>query len=107
MAMNNVYYRFRHLVHASRLQDPAGQAAHDRDRQARLSTRSTSSSGRSSSRAVNGCGMCLESHEKVLRDHGLSAEQVQAGVRIAATVHAAARTLAAEEALTPALAQAA
>ena len=57
--------------------------------------------------AVNGCGMCLEAHEKVLRDHGLSAEQVQAGVRIAATVHATARTLAAEEALAPSLAQAA
>ena len=57
--------------------------------------------------AVNGCGMCLESHEKVLREHGLSAEQIQAGVRIAATVHAVARTLAAEEALSPAFAQAA
>ncbi len=57
--------------------------------------------------AVNGCGMCLEAHEKVCREHGLSAEQVQAAVRIAATVHAVARTLAAEEALTPALAEAA
>ena len=37
----------------------------------------------------------------MLRDHGLSAEQVQAGVRIAATVHAIARTLAVEEALLP------
>jgi alkyl hydroperoxide reductase subunit D len=51
--------------------------------------------------------MCLENHEKVLREHGLSAEQVQAGIRIAATVHSAARTLAAEEALGSALAQAA
>jgi alkyl hydroperoxide reductase subunit D len=50
---------------------------------------------------------CLESHEKMLREHGLSAEQVQAGICIAATVHATARTLAAEEALAPALAQAA
>jgi alkyl hydroperoxide reductase subunit D len=51
--------------------------------------------------------MCLESHEKVLREHGLSAEQVQAAVRIAATVHAVARTLGAEEALVSQLAQAA
>jgi alkyl hydroperoxide reductase subunit D len=57
--------------------------------------------------AVNGCGMCLEAHEKVCRDGGLSAEQIQGAVRIAATVHAVARTLAAEEALTPRLAQAA
>ena len=27
--------------------------------------------------AVNGCGMCLEAHEKVCREAGLSAEQVQ------------------------------
>ena len=55
--------------------------------------------------AVNGCGMCLEAHEKVLRDHGLSARRRQAGVRIAATVHPPSpRTLARpkESALTPA-----
>jgi lipoyl-dependent peroxiredoxin subunit D len=57
--------------------------------------------------AVNGCGMCLEAHEKVLREHGLSAEQIQAAVRIAATVHAVARTLSAEEALAVPLAKAA
>jgi alkyl hydroperoxide reductase subunit D len=26
--------------------------------------------------AVNGCGMCIESHEKVLREHGVSREAV-------------------------------
>ncbi len=49
--------------------------------------------------------MCLEAHEKVCREH-LSPEQIQAAVRIAATVHAVARTLAAEEALAAPLAQA-
>ena len=49
--------------------------------------------------AINGCGMCLEAHEKVCREHGLSSEQIQAAVRIAATVHAVARTLSAEEAV--------
>lgn len=48
--------------------------------------------------AINGCGMCVEAHEKACREHGLSAEQIQAAVRIAATVHAVARTLSAEEA---------
>jgi alkyl hydroperoxide reductase subunit D len=42
-----------------------------------------------------------------LREHGLSTEQIQAAVRIAATVHAVARTLAAEEALAVPLATAA
>jgi alkyl hydroperoxide reductase subunit D len=46
--------------------------------------------------AVNGCGMCIESHEKVLREHGVSREAVQAAVRVAAVVHAVAVTLEAE-----------
>ena len=49
--------------------------------------------------AVNGCGMCLTSHEKVVREAGLSQEQVQAAVRIAAVVHAVAATLDGEDAL--------
>ena len=106
MAMNNIYYRFVHLVHADdyktlpaklRMTAMAKPGVDKVDFELWSLVVS----------AVNGCGMCLESHEKVLREHGLSAEQVQAGVRIAATVHAAARTLAAEEALAPALARAA
>jgi alkyl hydroperoxide reductase subunit D len=49
--------------------------------------------------AINGCGMCMESHEKVVRAGGLTAEQVQAAVRIAAVVHAVAATLDGEAAL--------
>jgi alkyl hydroperoxide reductase subunit D len=49
--------------------------------------------------AVNGCGMCMESHEKVVRAAGLTAEQVQSAVRIAAVVHAVAATLDGEAAL--------
>ncbi|UYN93787.1 MAG: carboxymuconolactone decarboxylase family protein [Enhydrobacter sp.] len=98
MAMNNVYYRFVHLVHA----------ADYKTLPARLRMTAMARPGVDKAdfelwslvvSAVNGCGMCLESHEKVVREHGLSAEQVQAAVRIAATVHAAARTLAAEEAM--------
>ena len=43
--------------------------------------------------AINGCGVCIDSHEKILREAGLSAEQIQAAVRIAATVHGVAATL--------------
>ena len=48
--------------------------------------------------AVNGCGMCIDSHEKVLREAGITAEQIQAAVRIAAVVHAVAVTLESDEA---------
>ena len=49
--------------------------------------------------AVNGCGMCLDSHEKVVRKGGLSTEQIQTALRIASVVHAAAAVLDGEEAL--------
>ncbi|HTD10777.1 MAG TPA: carboxymuconolactone decarboxylase family protein, partial [Steroidobacteraceae bacterium] len=43
--------------------------------------------------AINGCGTCVASHERQLRQHGLEREAVQSAVRIAATVHAVARVL--------------
>lgn len=106
MAMNNVYYRFVHLVGGDYKTMPA---------KLRMTAMAKPGVDKVDFElwslvvsAVNGCGMCLESHEKVVREHGLSAEQVQAAVRIAATIHAAARTLSAEEALaTTPLAQAA
>jgi alkyl hydroperoxide reductase subunit D len=45
--------------------------------------------------AMNGCGMCIDSHEQVLKKAGATAETIQNAVRIAsvmkavATVHAA------------------
>jgi AhpD family alkylhydroperoxidase len=57
--------------------------------------------------AINGCGMCIESHEKAVRKEGIAAEQVQAAVRIAAVVNAAAAILDAELAGVPAVALAA
>ena len=46
--------------------------------------------------AVNGCGMCLDAHEGELKTHGVPAQQIQAGLRIAAVVNAVSRVLAAE-----------
>lgn len=48
--------------------------------------------------AVNGCGLCLDSHEKALRDHGVGALQVQAALRIASVVHAISAVVRAEAA---------
>ncbi|WP_422001832.1 carboxymuconolactone decarboxylase family protein [Reyranella sp.] len=106
MAMNNIYYRFVHLVHG----------ADYKTLPARLRMSAMARPGVDKVdfelwslvvSAVNGCGLCLEAHEKVCREHGLSIEQIQASVRIAATVHAVARTLSAEEALATPLAHAA
>ncbi len=50
--------------------------------------------------AVNGCGLCLDSHEGVLRDHGVTALQVQTTLRIAAVINAVCAVIRAENAAT-------
>jgi len=98
MAMNNVYYRFVHLA----------EAADYKTLPAKLRMNALAKPGVDKAdfelwslavSAVNGCGMCIDAHERELRRHGLSAEQVQAAVRIAAVVHAVAATLDGEAAL--------
>jgi len=49
--------------------------------------------------AINGCQFCVHAHEKTLITHGFTKEQVQAALRIAAVVHAAAVILDGEHAL--------
>ena len=49
--------------------------------------------------AVNGCGACLDSHEEELRKRGFTALQIQAALKIASVVNAAAAVLRAEAAL--------
>jgi alkyl hydroperoxide reductase subunit D len=49
--------------------------------------------------AINGCGMCIDAHEHELRKAGLTTEQIQAAVRIASVVNAAAAVIRAEATL--------
>ena len=92
MGMNNIYYRFTHLASAedyktlpARLRmNVIGKPGVDKV-DFELWCLAVS--------AINGCGVCIDSHEKILRDAGLTAEQIQASVRIAAVVHAVAATL--------------
>ena len=97
MAMNNVYYRFVHLVGGDYARMPAklrmNVMAKPGVEKADFELWSLAVS------AVNGCGMCMESHEKVVRDAGLGQEQVQAAARIASTVHAVACILEGEAAM--------
>ncbi len=88
MGMNNIYYRFTHLV---------GNARY-RTLPARLRMNVMANPGVDKAdfelwsmavSAINGCGMCMTAHEAELEKHGLTAEQVQASVRIGAVVHAA------------------
>jgi alkyl hydroperoxide reductase subunit D len=92
MAMNNIYYRFVHL----------SSAADYKTLPAKLRMNVIAKPGVEKAdfelwslavSAVNGCGMCIDAHERELRKAGLSAEAIQAAVRIAAVVHAVAVTL--------------
>ena len=97
MGMNNVYYRFTHLVGGDYPNMPAklrmNVMAKPGVDKADFELWSLAVS------AINGCGMCMESHDKVVKHAGLSSEQVQAAVRIAAVVHAAAATVDGEDVL--------
>ncbi len=97
MGMNNVYYRFTHLVGGDYPSMPAKLRMNIMARpgveKADFELWSLAVS------AINGCGMCMESHEKVVKHAGLTSEQVQAAIRIASVVHATAVTIEAEEAL--------
>src|ERR1700744_3187218 len=48
--------------------------------------------------AINGCGMCLDSHEAELKKHGAPSASIQTAMRIAAVVNAVSRVIAAEQA---------
>ncbi|MEZ0243514.1 MAG: carboxymuconolactone decarboxylase family protein [Sphingomonas sp.] len=94
MAMNNVYYRFTHL---------ASNDEYSR-MPARLRMNVIGAPGIDKAdfelfclavSAMNGCGMCIDAHEKVLKQHGVTAQVIQDSVRYGAvlkavaTVHAA------------------
>lgn len=88
MSMNNVFYRFRHLVGK-----PSYEQIPARLRMNRLARPATSKIDLElfslAVSAVNGCGACVQAHENVLTGHGVTEEQVHDAVRIAATVNAA------------------
>ena len=94
MAMNNVYYRFTIWSAATTPNMPAKLRMNVMAKPG--VDKGTFELWSLAVSAINGCGMCMESHERAVRQHGLTAEQVQAAVRIAAVVHAAAATLDAE-----------
>lgn len=92
MGMNNVYYRFRHMIgkqnyslKPARLRmnwigKPLGPKA-----DFELFCLAVS--------AINGCELCVRSHEQVVIEGGLTEDQVHDAVRIASTIHAAAVAL--------------
>lgn len=106
MGMNNIYYRFVHLA-----SNPTYRTL-----PAKLRMNVIASPGVEKTdfelwslavSAVNGCGMCIDSHEQHLVAAGLSQDVIQTAARIAAVVHAAAAVIDGERALVSRASQAA
>lgn len=92
MAMNNVFYRFRHLVDKEQYtRMPA------RLRMQRISKPATNKTDFElfclAVSAINHCESCIRSHEQAVIDGGLTEENVLDAIRIAAVIHAAAISL--------------
>ncbi len=92
MGMNNIFYRFKHMVHKPEYADIP----------ARLRMQAIRTHGGDpvdfelaclAVSSINGCEACIASHENVVREKGVTAEAVVASVRIAATLHAVASVL--------------
>lgn len=92
MGMNNIYYRFTHLV------------ANDEYAKMQAKLRMTVIGNPGVDKvdfelyslavsAINGCGACVSAHEAVVRKAGVSAEGVQSAIRIAAVMHGVAVAL--------------
>jgi alkyl hydroperoxide reductase subunit D len=97
MGMNNIFYRFRHFASNQKYGTMP----------ARLRMQSIRTHGADPAdfelwclavSAVNGCQVCVDSHEQAVREKGLSEETVLAAIRIAATIHALAAVVGADDA---------
>lgn len=92
MAMNNVYYRFLHLV-----TDPDYRSMH-----AKLKMTSIGNPGIEKVHfelyclavsAINGCGMCIDSHVKAAVEGGVTKTGVHSTIRIASVIQAVSQAL--------------
>jgi len=89
MGMNNVYYRFRHMIgKEGYTAKPArlrmNWMAKPKGSKADFELFSLAVS------AINGCELCIRSHEQVILEGGLTEDQIHDAVRVAATINAAA-----------------
>ncbi|HWL05196.1 MAG TPA: carboxymuconolactone decarboxylase family protein [Xanthobacteraceae bacterium] len=97
MAMNNIYYRFVHLA--------ANKAYETKPARLRMNVIGNPGVDKADFElwslavsAINGCGKCIDAHEKVLKDAGVTEDTVQTAVRFAAIIQSFAVALEAGEA---------
>ncbi|KTD57301.1 carboxymuconolactone decarboxylase family protein [Legionella shakespearei] len=87
MAMTNIYYRFTHLTEDSEVEHlPAGLRM-----QGMMNpgvSRVTFETLSLAVSALNGCGTCVSSHARQLKEHGFSSAAIARVGRISAVIHA-------------------
>ena len=95
MGMNNIYYRFQHLA-----KNPKYATLPARLRMNVLRTHGIDPVDFelwcTAVSAINGCGLCVDSHEQILRGKGMSEESILAAVRLASVIHGLATVFDAE-----------
>lgn len=88
MGMNNIFYRFRHMMADSKKVYATLPAQLRMNRMGRpASNKLDFELFCLAVSAVHGCEMCVQSHEKTVVDGGITEQQVHHVIRIAATVH--------------------
>src|SRR5581483_1147205 len=92
MGMNNVYYRFLHLTSNETYRTMPARLRMNVIRNHGIETVDFELWSLAVS-AINGCGACVNSHEKVLKENGTSGETVLAAVRLASVIHGLAAVL--------------
>lgn len=98
MGMNNIYYRFQHIVEGEKYKTIP----------ARLRMQAIRMHGGdpvnfelycTAVSAINNCQACIGSHEHVLREKGVTEETIVAAVRLASVIHSLSTVFDAEAAL--------
>jgi alkyl hydroperoxide reductase subunit D len=92
MAMNNIYYRFVHLAHDEDISKLPAKLRMNVIGQPGIAKADFELYSLAVS-AINGCGMCIEAHTHELVKAGVSKLAIQSAIRIAAVIHAAARSI--------------
>ncbi|MDI3254476.1 MAG: carboxymuconolactone decarboxylase family protein [Bacillota bacterium] len=95
MGMNNIYYRFLHLTSNEKYATMPARLRMNVMRTHGVDHNDFELWSLAVS-AINGCGKCIDSHEKVVREKGVTEETILAVVRVASVIHAIGTVLDAE-----------
>jgi alkyl hydroperoxide reductase subunit D len=86
MGMNNIYYRFLHLTSNQKYETMPARLRMNGIRTHGIEPLDFELWAVAVS-AINGCGKCIDAHEKVLKEKGVSEETILAAIRIASIIH--------------------